>query len=266
MSEQEEKVRFAQFAKVKARAWEVVLYPESMISDWQDKIAYLVQLPFAYCVHDKDLDDVNDERKIHVHVILVWGNTTTGKSVIDLAERLAGEGKRCCGGIQAIRDIRNMYEYLIHNTDDARKKNKHLYDKSERICGNNFDIGQYVQLCADEKEKMALELFDLVIEKEFINFVDFMVYVRNNFEDTNYMTVARSNASFYEKLTKGHYQNWQRRIEASNLLSHENEKSVQPAHEIECPECGSLEVRTNGKTPTGRARMRCKACGKSWVF
>ena len=35
--------------------------------NWQDDIADLVQVPFAYCVHDKDVDEQNEGRKPHVH-------------------------------------------------------------------------------------------------------------------------------------------------------------------------------------------------------
>ena len=55
-----------------------------------------------------------------------------------------------------------MYNYLIHDTEDSRKKHKHQYDKSERITGNNFDIGSYEQLSVDEKNSILVELEKLI--------------------------------------------------------------------------------------------------------
>ena len=62
--------------KEKARYWTAVMYPENMIDDWKEEIADLIQMPGAYCVHDKDLDDKKEGRKVHVHIIIVFSNTT----------------------------------------------------------------------------------------------------------------------------------------------------------------------------------------------
>ena len=75
----------------KARYWSAIMYPENMIDTWQQDIAQLLEFPFAYCIHDKDL---NGERKTHVHIILALPNTTTFKAVVSLFVRLQKDG--CC--------------------------------------------------------------------------------------------------------------------------------------------------------------------------
>lgn len=40
----------------KARYWVGVLYPENMIMDWEVSIGDILQLPFAYCLHNADQD------------------------------------------------------------------------------------------------------------------------------------------------------------------------------------------------------------------
>ncbi len=55
----------------KARYWTGVLWLENLDENWQDEIADLAQVPFAYCVHDKDVDEQNEGRKPYVHLILV---------------------------------------------------------------------------------------------------------------------------------------------------------------------------------------------------
>ena len=37
---------------LKSRNFWVVLYPENMIDDWQDKIYRLLQVPFEYIIHE----------------------------------------------------------------------------------------------------------------------------------------------------------------------------------------------------------------------
>ena len=85
----------------KAKYWTAVLYPESMIDDWQNKISDLLQIPYEYCIHDKDnlgnviktvknkynkpvtydasefAIDKHEHRKVHVHLVICFSNTTT---------------------------------------------------------------------------------------------------------------------------------------------------------------------------------------------
>ena len=61
----------------KRKYWSVVLYPENMVDDWQDSIGDRLQIPYCYAIHDQDVDSESNERKVHVHLILAFSNTTT---------------------------------------------------------------------------------------------------------------------------------------------------------------------------------------------
>lgn len=189
----------------KSKYWVGVLYPENMIETWQDDIGDLLELPFAYCVHDKDFDDVEDKRKIHVHLIVAFPNTTTYKHAFSVFSKLNAVGKVSVNCIEQVINIRQKYEYLIHNTDTCKKKGKHLYDLKERITGNNFDIGSYEQISNAEKNLMLKELCDVICEQNFTNFIDFYMYVVSNY-DPNYFEIVKGYSGFLERLTKGNYQ------------------------------------------------------------
>lgn len=192
-------------AITKARYWVGVLYPENMREDWENEIGDLLQLPYAYCVHDKDLDNDKDERKKHLHLIVVFPNTTTYKHALSVFEELSAAGKSCLNKIEAVINIRSKFNYLIHDTETCRKENKYLYDKSERIVGNNFDIGSYEQVSAQEKLDKAQELADLLMKNRFVDFGEFYMYVMSNF-DNSYFEIIKTNSGFYERLTKSNYQ------------------------------------------------------------
>ena len=89
----------------KARYWQAVMYPENMIDNWQDEIAKVLQVPFAYCIHDKDIDKSGNLRKIHVHIITAYGNTTTEKRALQVFKKLEKEG--CSVSVSC--DNMNMY-------------------------------------------------------------------------------------------------------------------------------------------------------------
>ena len=148
----------ANAGETKVKLWEGICYPENMRDDWQDEIDDILQVPFAYAVHDIDHDQKSKQRKTHAHVIVVWGGNTTRKAIINVLNRLSADGKKCCSSAEPINNIRHAYDYLIHDTASCRKKGKELYPVEARIEGNNFDIGQLEQLSTKDKQDMLLRV------------------------------------------------------------------------------------------------------------
>ena len=188
----------------KARYWCAVLYPENMIEDWQNQISDLIEFPFCYCVHDKDLDGIGEQRKVHMHIMIAYANTTTKSSVMSLLSRLNAPGHDAFNTIQAVVNVRHMYDYLIHDTEGSRKKKKHLYDKSERISGNNFDIGNFEQISIADKRRMLKEICDDLIDKQICNFAEAYLYITSNYDDV-YFDVLSAYSSMIARITKGNF-------------------------------------------------------------
>lgn len=196
----------------KARYWVAVCYQENMRPDWRDSIYDLVQVPFAYCEHDKDTDSESEHRTDHVHIILAFNNTTTYKHAMSVFSTLNAEGRKSVNTCFAVLNIRRMYNYLIHDTADCKKKKKYLYDPSNRITGNGFDIGSYEQLSISEKNEILRDLCNVIIREGFCNFGDFYIYVMNNYADSNYFDLLKSYSGLLERLTKS---NWQKQYFSS---------------------------------------------------
>lgn len=184
----------------KAKYWVAVLYPESMVENWQDKIYDLLQVPFSYCIHNKDTNSDDESRKIHVHLIIAFNNTTTYNHALSLFKKL----QPSCSICKQIINIRYMYDYLIHNTESCKKSNKHIYDISERVNGNNFDIGSYEQISLEQKRAMVIELADFIVNNNIMNFSDFYIFAIQKF-DISYQEVIISYSGFLERLTKGNF-------------------------------------------------------------
>lgn len=194
----------------KQKYWVGVLYPENMIDNWKEKIDSAVQIPFCYCVHDKCLTlDAEEERKEHVHLILAFPNTTTYKHAFSVFQRLSADGKLALNKIEAIVNIRWIYNYLIHDTESCRKQNKHLYDPKERISGNNFDIGAFEQISVSDKRRMAKELADFIKINGYTNFADFYFDVMETFSE-EYFDIVLGYTQFFKSLIGGVYHRWQR--------------------------------------------------------
>lgn len=252
----------------KARFWTAVLYPENMLDDWEIKIGDIVQYPYAYCKHTQDKDSKSEHRKDHVHVILAFPNTTTYNHAMEVFDLLSKPSCKALNTCEAVIGIRNVYDYLIHDTEACRKQGKELYSPSDRVTGNNFDIGAYEQLGIVEKNAMFIELSEAIRQNGFTNYMDFYSYVVDTYEDMNYIEVMRAYSGHFERLTKG---NWQKADKNNTLLSSVTSKTHEKTHEkntekhsIFCPFCGSVDVIKNGKTLANTPRLRCKDCGKSF--
>lgn len=259
----------------KARFWTGVLYPENMREDWRDVIGDTLQHPYAYCIHTQDKDSKSEHRKDHVHLIVAFPNTTTYKHALNVMDLLSAEGQKAINTCEAVIGIRNVYDYLIHDTDDCRKKGKELYSKEARITGNNFDIGAYEQLSSAEKHEIFLELGRAIREQGFTNYMDFYEYVVDTYEDINFVEVFRTYSGHFERMTRGNYQRWERgliRVSAgaknppSQTEAHEK-PTEKPTEEVPicCPHCGSIDVTKRGKTAANTQLFGCKDCGKKFV-
>ena len=184
---------------IKARYWTFVLYPESMIDNWEDQVEYLLQYPFSYCIHDKDIDSASDQRKTHVHFLIAFTNTTTYSNCLKIAQKL----QPSCNYVETVMNVRYMYNYLIHDTDDCRKKHKYLYDPSDRILCNNFDIGNFEQLSKTEKKEYFSKFRSMIINDRISNYIDFEIAVDSLPED--YSEFIKDNSAYFERLCRG---NW----------------------------------------------------------
>lgn len=191
---------------VKARYWSAVLYPENMIDNWDIEIGDILQIPYAYCVHDKDKDEDHFSRKTHLHLIIAFSNTTTLKNAKSVFERLAKPNKSAIAldKVENVVSVRGAYNYLIHDTETARKKKKYQYDPCDRVCGNGFDIGLFEQVSVAEKSERCRFLCDLIIEEKITNFADFYLAVMS-LDDTVYFECIKSYSGLFERLTKAVY-------------------------------------------------------------
>lgn len=191
-------------ADTKARYWVAVMYPENMIDDWQDVIAEKLQRPFAYCIHNKCVDSEGNHRKDHVHIMLVYGAPTTYKNAMSVFKVLEKPGCVALNKCERVIGVRYMYNYLIHDTEESRKKKKHRYPSSERIEGNGFDIGCYEQISMHDKATIKKSIRAVIAEQNIFNFYDLDEYVASQMSDEAY-DVFTSNQGYFANLVRGYY-------------------------------------------------------------
>lgn len=193
------------------RKWMAILYPENMIPNWENVIDDILQIPLCYCVHDKDdhIDTKTGEviAKTHLHVFLVYPNTTTRRNIIKLCNKLSADGKVCCSTAEEIVNSQKAFDYLIHNTEKARKEGKYQYPPEKRICCNNFDIHFVAQEDEYEKNLKTMQLSEIILQKKITNYVDFLNYVINSY-DESYFRLQSSKHNYFDTIIKGNYKKY----------------------------------------------------------
>ena len=92
---------------------------------------------YAVIVHDKDVDKDGDIKETDIHAMMCFKN----------ARYLDAVAKKIGDKAQYIEkwdgDANNGFSYLLHRTNDARKKGKHQYDPGDAKA--NFDFAELMQ-------------------------------------------------------------------------------------------------------------------------
>ena len=143
--------------KTSALWWSAIVYPESAPKDW---IHRLISLGYEVAIsplHDKDVwmhdspkvvvketgeiiekgarYKKGDRKKAHWHIIVKCPKRESFKVMNNLI-RQATNGPY----VQVCRSLKNAYDYFTHETDDAKRSGKYIYDRDEIQRFNDFHI------------------------------------------------------------------------------------------------------------------------------
>jgi plasmid replication protein len=114
--------------------------------------------------------------KPHYHVIYVAKNPVTANSVRQKIQKILGVDALAEVKIIAT-SVRNMYDYLTHESVDAIAKKKHVYDKKDILCLNNFDIDRYDELDSADKKELFYNVLDLILSENIKNIIELEKFI-----------------------------------------------------------------------------------------
>ncbi len=195
----------------KARYFSFIIYPESIPENWQDCLEKL-GVPMAVSpLHDKDLSNVDGQefKKAHYHVLYIAKNPVTVESVRNKIKRALG--LKSVNHIEPVDSVEYYYKYLTHESKDAIRKKKHVYDSKDIVYINDFDIDRYVSL-DDYQKKQVSDTIVAIINKNLIpNSYELGVFIENNgakygikISDLN--AVLKSSPGYFNLIFNGVYQ------------------------------------------------------------
>lgn len=148
-----------------------------------EEVEKLISLPFvrhwAYAFHDKD---VKDGKLVapHYHFCINTVDHMTWKA---LKSKVLALFPNCNPNVDSMKDIEGAYGYLIHDTEQAKKDGKLVYDVSERFSDNS----SYWSSAKDDFQKQKVDLFSCAfvefIEAGYVNRSKLADYMREGGRD-----------------------------------------------------------------------------------
>jgi hypothetical protein len=161
--------------------------------------------------------------KPHYHVIYIAKNPVTANSVRQKIQKLLGVDALAEVKIIAT-SVRNMYDYLTHESVDAIAKKKHVYDKKDILCLNNFDIDRYDELDSADKKELFYDVLDLVLDYGFRNIIELERFIFENGSEigitiNNFRNVIDGKSSMLRLYFDGAYQISKRKEEDLEKLA-----------------------------------------------
>lgn len=209
--------------KEKSRNFTFLLYPdgEGFPEDWEFRLEK-IGVPMAISpLHDKDKNKNRTLKKPHYHGIYIANNPVTAESVRNkLKAILSSEDIECkaVARVQIIYEsVESAYLYLTHESKDAIKKKKHVYDKAEIKLMNNFDIDRYITIDVETKNQTLKTLLQIIRAYSIPNILDLHDFIEKNGEgygiDMNlFLTTIESKSSILRLYFDGAYQRSKRGI------------------------------------------------------
>lgn len=89
---------------------------------------------YAYAYHDKDVREDGTFKEPHFHLIIVTYTTCTVSAIRRWFSGVKdSNGNEITTTVQNCTDVFEMYDYLIHDTVQARNAGKYKYDSSIRV-------------------------------------------------------------------------------------------------------------------------------------
>lgn len=170
----------------KGRIWASVGYPESLPTDWKEKLIETGLQIAISPLHDKDINPTGEVKKPHYHIIFNYDGPTTYNHVKELCDSL-----NMTIPIK-LESLRGMYRYHIHLDNPE----KYQYDDRDRALLNGFDPKSVDALTATEIDKITTEILAFIDDNDILEYSDLLYEFRVN-DLTNMLNVAKSHTILF---------------------------------------------------------------------
>lgn len=152
-------------AVYRTRNYATVVYPESAPENWMLILESFFVPAFISPLHDKDIDPLNQPKKPHFHVILMFDSTKTKEQAQQLFSQIGGVG------CETVNSIRGYSRYLCHL--DNPEKAQYACEDVRCFCG--ADYFTTIGLVSD-KYKAILEIINFCRDNDIYSYSELLLF------------------------------------------------------------------------------------------
>ena len=172
--------------KVRTRTYAFLLYPDSAVPDWRDKLNDLHVEALVSPLHDKDINPDGTLKKPHWHVLIMYSSVKTLTQAKQLRDILGGVGW------ENVASTRGYARYLCH-LDNPEKAQ---YSQDDVIEFGGADYAEIIRRSSDNVKTLA-EMMQFIDENNINFYYDFVKYCKSERLDWFEVLVTRSTYTIY---------------------------------------------------------------------
>lgn len=170
----------------RARAWTMIVYPESAPENWREIIDEL-HITWACILHDNDANPDGTKKKAHYHVLLLFEGKKSYEQIKEISDSLHAPVP------QRVTSVRGMVRYMIHMDNPE----KHQYDRAAIEPHGGIDIEKYFEMSVSQVEEVLSDMSAFILENGIDNFGDFIAYCLSPDAPEGWFGVAATRATVY---------------------------------------------------------------------
>lgn len=153
------------------RNFATVIYPESAVDGWMEKLQSFHVEAVVSPLHDRDVNPTGEKKKPHYHVLVMFQGKKTKEQAKSLFDAIGGVG------LEVVNSTRGMARYLCH-LDNPEKEQ---YDVGKVIEFGGADYQTLISLPSDKYGTLK-EILDFIERNDVVSFSELLRWCGNNNE------------------------------------------------------------------------------------
>ena len=226
----------------KTRGYALVIYPESLPTDYIERINNLHMQCLLSPLHDKDTNPNGEPKKPHYHLMLLFDGPQTEKRAKEVFQEVTGAEVPY---VEQLNSIPGMARYLCHLDNPE----KYQYSKAEV---QEFGGARYLELIEKVADNMEIlsRIFDIIEDEDIFSYRKLIQILKN--QPDLFRIATQSNTLAISTYLRA--RQWDR--------ENDYKDSLKPKEH--CPECFSFDIERFDTKEGERNKNICKSCGSVW--
>lgn len=158
----------------RTRNWTMVVYPESVVPDWKERLQKLYVPLLISPLHDKDKNPDDTPKKPHYHVLLMFEGVKSYNQILEITKDIKATVPQIC------HSAKGLARYMAHMDNP----NKAQYNIADIESLNGADLSELLKPSSQDRYSMIKEMIEFINDNQIMEFEDILVYSMNEKFDT----------------------------------------------------------------------------------